>query len=265
MLYADGLLASPEREHVEMLLTDDKKLHNRLQVFRLTGPNLAMLMEDHVNAPIPEKLQNCLLETSPKRSNFSRIFSDLNQFFDLILKKLGSAEDWNLQPAIAALMVMIAGVGVGVGWLVRGDTASNVASIGQFIQLEGNRLIAQGSLQKTLETATSGTNSNMALSDNQQIEFGVRMTFRDEAGDFCREYEISHPSAEHYSGVACRAGGQWVVRFQAMTAQHTSGSGRIAPAGGGGRLAMDAAIGALVFGAPLTRDEEATVINGRWK
>lgn len=262
MLYADGLLVSPEREHVEMLLTEDKTLRSRLQVFRLTGPDLAMLMDDHVKAPVPDRLMNSLFEYAPERFSFARSFGSLNQFNDLVLKKLNSIKNWGFQPVLAVLLAIVAGVGL--GWQFRGDAGGKVASLGQLIELEENQLIARGSLQKTLENAASGTNSTVALSDSLQIAIGARMTFRNEAGDFCREYEITSPATEYYSGVACRADGKWVVRIQSMTAPHASGSDRIVPASGGGRLAMDAAVGALVFGAPLSHEEEAAIINDHW-
>jgi hypothetical protein len=53
--------------------------------------------------------------------------------------------------------------------------------------------------------------------------------------------------------------------MQAITPPANSGADRFVPATGGPSLAMDVAIGALVFGPPLNNEEEATVIRERWK
>jgi hypothetical protein len=53
--------------------------------------------------------------------------------------------------------------------------------------------------------------------------------------------------------------------MQAITPPANSGADRFVPATGGASLAMDVAIGALVFGPPLNNEEEATVIRERWK
>lgn len=262
MLYADGLLVSPEKEHVEMLLTEDKKLRSRLNVFRLTGPGLGMLMEDHINSPVPDSLMNCLAERAPKRFSFARAQESLTGILDLVMHKLGSAANWSLQPVLAAVLALIAGVGL--GWQFPGGADSNIAFLGQLVQLEEDLLVAQGNLQQILENSISGTNSTVTLSDSRQVAIGARMTFRNEAGDNCREYEITNPATEYYAGVACRIDGKWVVRIQSMTAPHATGSNRIVPASGGDRLAMDAIVNALVAGAPLAHEEEAALINNHW-
>jgi hypothetical protein len=52
--------------------------------------------------------------------------------------------------------------------------------------------------------------------------------------------------------------------MQAITPPANSGPDRFVPATGDAGVAMDAAIGALVFGSPLTGKEEATVIREGW-
>jgi hypothetical protein len=172
--------------------------------------------------------------------------------------------DWGLKPsmAMAALALM---VGLGIGMSFRGDRPTDVADWEDLIRLNGNQLVAQGELEQTLENAPSGETSNVALSDNRQIGMAVRMTFNNEAGDYCRQYEITVPGARNYTGVACHSGGEWVVKIQAMTAPSQSNTDRIVPANGGDRLAIDAAINALVVGAPLNGEEEAAVLNNGWK
>jgi hypothetical protein len=94
---------------------------------------------------------------------------------------------------------------------------------------------------------------------------GVTMTFQNETGDYCRQYEVAGQASWNYTGVACRSDGDWVVKFQAMTAPSQPAADGYVPASGGDRLAIDAAIGALVVGVPLTGEEEAAVLSNGWK
>jgi anti-sigma factor RsiW len=264
MFYADGLLASPEAEHVQKMLADDKDLLARLQVFKLTGRELGDLMEDHVNAPVPQRLLDCFAEPSPEPSILMHAYRGLRSVFASAFEGLRFSGDWGLKPsmAMAALALM---VGLGIGMSFRGDRPTDVAEWDDLIRANGNQLVAQGALEQTLENAPSGETSNVALADNRQIDMAVRMTFKNAAGDYCRQYEIAVPDARNYTGIACHSGGEWVVRIQAMTAPSQSDADRIVPASGSDRLAIDAAINALVFGAPLNGEEEAAALGNGWK
>ncbi len=262
MLYADGLLDPPDRDHVEELLADDEEMRARLNVFHLTGRQLAALLQHHVDAPVPKRLRDALMEEKPEWSGAGGA-RRLSRFPNFRLPKLCVTGIQALQPALAAGLAMIAGIGL--GWLLRGEAANNAVPLGDLVQMEGNRLFAVGALQRTLETVPSGRKSTLTLSGNREIDLGVKMTFRNETRDYCREYQITMPSTERYVGVACRVGRQWAVEIHAITAPSFSASDRTVPASGGDSLAMDAAVGALVFGDPLTGEEERTVIRDRWK
>jgi hypothetical protein len=90
------------------------------------------------------------------------------------------------------------------------------------------------------------------------------MTFRNEAGNPCRQYEIAGTSHERHVGVACRDDGRWLVLLQAITPPAPSGGGQIVPATGGANVAVDAAVGALMQGDPVTAEEEAALLRSGW-
>lgn len=262
MLYADGLVDVPEREHIEVMLAEDDELRSRLRVFTRTGQELGDLLKDHAYTPVPQRLRDCILETSPEPSGFASIARDVGQFFSFQREKLRFAGNWGLQSSVAAVVMMI--VGVGVGWLLRVDGTTNLTGWENLIRFERNRLVAQGWLEQTLEYAFSGEIPNVTLPDERQNGMSIKMTFRNEAGDYCRQYEMAVPTSRSYIGVACRKGGEWIINLQAMTAPSKSHTNRIVPTSGNNKLAMDAAISALVFGAPLTDEEETVVIHKRW-
>lgn len=262
MLYADGLLDTSDRGEVEKHLAEDRELRARLQVFRLTGRELADLLEDHVNAPAPNRLRDFVLEHQGGYSHDAGLYRHLYHLPKSWLKKLRVTEVWSFETASIAGVAIIAGFAL--GWAFRGDTPSNATALSDLIQIDRNRLFAREGLAQALEMTPSRQKVALALAENRKIDLEIRMTFRDEARHYCRQYEISMAAAERYIGIACRIGAQWSVEFQALTASQRSVSDGIIPAGGGNSLAMDAAVSALIDGEPLTREDEAAILKDGW-
>jgi putative transcriptional regulator len=169
----------------------------------------------------------------------------------------------HLIPALAASIAMI--VGIGFGWILRGETEGKGAFLDEVVGVERNRLIARGPLQSTLETSPSGRQTASISPDGKQFRLSVKMTFQNATGDYCREYGIASASPERYAGLACRSGGQWTIRIQALLPPARSASEQTIPAGGNADAAIDTAIGALIEGDPLAVADEAAVINRGWK
>ena len=178
------------------------------------------------------------------------------------MPKLRVREIGDLMPALAASVAMI--VGIGLGWLLRGETVGKVVFLDNLVQIEGNRLIAREPLQSTLENSPSGRQMAATSSEGKQFQLSVKMTFQNATGDYCREYRIASASPERYAGVACRSGGQWTVRIQALLPPARSASEQIIPAGGNADAAIDTAVGALIEGDPLAVTDEAALINRGW-
>ena len=169
----------------------------------------------------------------------------------------------DLIPALAASVAMI--LGIGIGWMLRGEAAGNGGFLDEVVQIEGNRLVARGPLQSTLETSPSGGQIAATSPEGKQFRLSVKMTFQNATGDYCREYRIASASPERYTGVACRSGGQWSVKIQALLPPARSASEQTIPAGGNADAAIDTATGALIEGDPLAVADEADLINRGWK
>lgn len=261
MLYADGLLGSHEAEHVEKVLAQDSDLRSRLQIFKLTGRELGDLMQDHVNSPMPQRLLDTLAKPSPEPFSLAAVYQRFVRFSADVVENLRS-RGWGLDPAMAVAAVALV-AGLGLGLLLRGHEATTVAGLEEFIRRDGKQLVAQGSLEQTLNNALSNGANIAPSSSNHGI--GVTMTFQNEAGDYCRQYQITERADWNYTGVACRSDGNWVVTFQALTAPSQPAADGYIPASGGDRLAIDAAIGALVYDRPLTGGEEAAALRSGWK
>jgi hypothetical protein len=265
MLFADGLLHGAERERVGRLAAEDPDLRARVNIFHATGQGLARLFDEHANTPVPARLQAFLAgqEAPGSASAFDRWRMTMAALSAAWMRIPRPAIAWNAPAALAASLALIAGIGL--GWLLHGDTGGGGTDLRDFVQAESNRLLARGALEKGLETSASGGDVTVASGGDDQAHIRVMMTFRDEAGDYCRQYEITTALHERHSGVACRTGGQWTVAMQALLPPSRPSPDRTVLAGGGSNAAMEAAVGAMIDGDPLGRDEETAIIHHGWK
>jgi hypothetical protein len=69
---------------------------------------------------------------------------------------------------------------------------------------------------------------------------------------------------ERYAGIACRRGGEWDVRIQALVPPAPP-AGQITPANGDANAAMDAVIGAWSSGDAIVGEDEAAIIGKGWR
>jgi anti-sigma factor RsiW len=117
MQFADGSLDQLEREQVRGLVANTPSLHARLQVFRATGRRLAVLFDEHVNAPIPWRLRNAVTELGSKpleASDSSRLAAASFSVAHLPARQLPSG--WNA--------TIVAGLAIIAGWHLPGFCAA---------------------------------------------------------------------------------------------------------------------------------------------
>jgi hypothetical protein len=262
MAYADGLLDPSQRAEIESLCAEDAKLRARLGIFRATGRNLGHLFQHHIDAPVPERLLDFiqaqelkLARGKTRRRSWFRSrrdeHADLWRFLDAAV----------IRTAAFASVSMV--VGVGFGWLLHGTTSDQTMALTGLVQVEKNRLIAGAPLQRSLDNLYSSTKAKLALAGSRDAELKIKMTFRNEARDYCRLYEITTSSPERYAGVACRTGDQWSIHIQAMVPPSDVSPGQFVPAGVND-TAMDAVVRSLIDEGPLSPTDEAAIIEG-WK
>lgn len=256
MAHADGLLDPSQRAEFDRLCAEDPELRASLEVFRATGRTLGQLFQHHVDAPVPERLLDFIRAQEQKLSKTRRRPWFWSQSDDHL-------NFWRSPDTSVLRMVAIASVamtvGVGSGWLLRGTTSDQTMALSRLVQMETGRLIAAAPLQHSLDNLYSGVQAKLALDGSQELELKVKMTFRNEARDYCRVYEIATSSPERYAGVACRTGDQWSVRIQAMLPPSDVSPGQFVPAGIN-NAAMDAVVRSLIDEGPLSPADEVAVI-----
>ena len=161
--------------------------------------------------------------------------------------------------ALAASLALL--IGFGFGWLV--PRAPEVRGLADLVRVDGNRLIAQGALRDALDVVPSGREI-VASVDGREIRLNVKMTFEEQSGHYCRQYGIV-ASPGHHSGIACRTGGDWIVRMQALLPPSASAAEHTVPADASADAAMNAVIGAWISGNPLVAGDEAAVMSKGWR
>lgn len=268
MFYADGTLDPAERARVEELLNNDPDARMRLEVFQATGRVLAELLRRHEETSVPKRLLDCVLpqETAPVTTSYER---HENRFAPLKLW-WGALRFPPLIQVGAGLAVAVALVaGTSAGWFTRGDRVqaapqSVSIQIGDLLRIDNNRMFAIASLRGALETLQSGGGVKLSEAPPINAEIRMQMTFRNEAREYCREYEVEGASPMYFGGIACRDdSGEWSVLVHAMISpSHPPRA--IVPAGGRS-TAMDAVAVSLMDGDPLAVSDEANVIAKSWK
>jgi hypothetical protein len=112
--------------------------------------------------------------------------------------------------------------------------------------------VIRPALGEALATVESGKEIRLAgISDR----FRVIATFRNNAEDLCREFEVDSADGSTVVSVACRSEGEWRVSFAVVAPGDAQG---YAPASSG--EALDAYLSAIEAGDPLSVEEEAEAL-----
>jgi anti-sigma factor RsiW len=264
MAYADGQLDPAEKSRVEDLLAHDPALRERLSIFTEAGKGLSLLFEDHLRAPLPARLKPFASPLKERWRIIPAAAESLRSAAMLArLQHLLKPENSAFRFAFASGIALIACVGLGVSLLRDTDTKGGTFS--KFVQISQDRLVARGLLRQLLETSPSGRPMQVSAEDSDKTRLKVKLTFKNQTNDYCREFVIRNEAREGYAGIACRKDGQWRIAMQAAMMPQPN-SGGIAPAGTSkAHQAVEAAVLAMINGNSLGKDEEAAALGAGWE
>lgn len=263
MAYADGETSPAEAEAVEAAAAADPAVAERLALFTRTR---ALAAEAFPLAPAPDALRASVEamvaapvrkhETtgSPAHGETSREQPAPETGRVVPFRRRHPSGARRLPPAIVAVAATLAGVAVAIGGFVAGagfgeggpdrsagpgGGGTGVAGLASLPLDEGLALSSGETLQVAEETVIRPVAS-----------------FRNGAGAFCREFEVDN--ARTVIGVACRRNGAWSVDFALSRAPLDAGA--YVPASG--LEALDAYLGTIDAGPPLSPEEEAKALDG---
>jgi hypothetical protein len=234
MAFADGELDEVTTRQVELAIEADEALAERVALFFETREALASTMKPLLDEPVPAALQASVQAMVDKAAGTK----PAEQVVVPLRQKPTPVNDnrrW-LMPVAASILAVVTGVG---GYSIGRQTGTDTTAPGNEIA-------------RLLDSAASGGDTALAANDEQ---LHIVSSFRDEAGDFCREYELKRPGGSMIS-IACREDGNWVTRL-AMSAPRSEG---YTPASA--QETIDAYLASINAGAPLTPDEEREALSG---
>ena len=252
--YADDRLDPATRARVEDHLASDPAARQLVADLREAHGLLADGLGPVEDEPVPDWLVEAVQRIPPPQSPASTVIP---------LRPRPAWSHWPLSPAMAALLAL--GMGLVAGWFGNahlGPSAPTTATV----TATGENL-----LQQALEQRISGDPLRVSLAD-VQLEVQPLLSFRDDQGRICREFERrAHRNGllDDQLGVACRDDtGQWVTEVlvsRSLLEPAGDDDGFYAPVAGDQATGPFEALSEQLMGStPLAPDEEAALIQQGW-
>jgi anti-sigma factor RsiW len=262
MAYADGELADAESRLVETYLSEHPDGNRRLDVFIQTRNELRTVFSQPLYEPVPDRLLHAVLHAPMSTSG--------------VKPRQTLAKSWNLSSFLETLWTplrpvpLAAAFGVALtlgsvaGWTWHSMTARSDGA-GQLVAVNGGRVIASGALQRSLETAQSG--STVALqAGGERLVMTPVATFERQGGGHCRQYELQPTVGQKTSGIGCRnSSGEWLLELQVVGGAVANASDRVVPAGRSSSPLLEGFVDRTIKGDVLGRADELDLIKQKWR
>lgn len=243
MAYADGELPEVRASALDVALTNDIGLSDRLALF-IDSRSVAKEAWDPVlQDPLPDHLIQQVRALAAADPQPQTATDDTVVAFPQNAAPEMQTPIWKL-PLAASLALA---VGLGAGLMISPETGGGLGSI-EIAALTDAQVIA------ALDTVPSGEDTVLA----NGARIAPIATFFDGAQTLCREFEFDRVDGMTIVSVACQRGGQWDVQM-AVAATAATDTG-YAPASSLDTL--DAYLSANNAGSPLDLDAEAAALSG---
>lgn len=241
MAFADGELDTEASARIEAAMQTDNALAERVAVFMESRAQAAAALKPLIEEPVPDALMRSIRRmVDDADGRTSTLHVPVGDSDNVVpLRSPGKQATWRwAMPLAASLAIAVAGVG---GYLAgRGGAPSS-----------GDTTMAwlgDPAVSKALDTMPSGGNVQTGSGKMKLVS-----SFRDQAGTFCREFELADTST--IVSIACRSDGRWNLRL--AVAAPTAGS-QYVPAGAA--ETVDAYLSTIEAGAPLSATDEAEAL-----
>lgn len=245
MRFADGELDAEEMAVIEKAMETDDDLVGRVAMFIETKVQAQAALKPLLDEPVPEKLKAAVEGMiAAKRTEDAKAAAKPATVVPFEARKAAArpaARQWTL-PLAASIAAVIGGL---AGYWAAGDGAPAPGGL----WVAG---IIRPALGEALATIESGKEIRLpGISDR----FRAIATFRNDAQELCREFEIDSQDHSTVMSVACRAGDEWRVSFAVVA---PGDAGGYAPASSA--EALDAYLSAIEAGEPLLAEDEAEAL-----
>lgn len=250
MAFADGELDAETSSAVEEALNDDADLQARVAVFLETGHLAKAAVRAAFDGQVPHKLRDDvqgLIEASRDQVDTSDASGAGETIVPFRRKRPdpkteapvgGILSNWAL-PLAACIALTIGAIG-GYGFsriLPTQEAGLEIA------------ILNHDGLGAALEQVQSGSESQLSGSEGR---FRAIASFKDDAGAFCREFEVDQTDGTTLVAVACKRTKDWNVQFAVVAKSSDTG---YAPASS--LEALDAYLASIGAGEPMSTESEA--------
>jgi hypothetical protein len=259
MALVDGQLAPTDVPALVEALSRHPPLVEELQAYlALSRSRMSAVFADKGEEAVPSWLRDAVLQAAPTRSDAmgdavptraGRAFvASWRAFGAGLLRRLQTGyrvPAWSLAagPALAAVVAFAVGVAAFTPALTPSHTAGR------------SIVLAEADLGPVLERAESGKDASIAT-------LRPVLSFASKSDGWCRQLEVRNAARQVSHALACRGdAGRWTV----VASTPPSSGGGFAPAGAGGRKAIDDVATSMMRASPLSREEEAATIGRRWR
>ena len=202
LAYVDGELPPDEAAEVAAALERDPAAAAMARQFREASRLLAEAYDQPMREPVPQRLLDTIAETRQESQATILPWAPRRQRPQTVRRHA-----LPLAASIALAVGLAGGFGMGNLWQPGSEPApATVAG-----------LTASASFQQALETTASGVPVTWAPTDTVVAEVMPLLTFSEDDGRYCREYQTTLVGADATDvafGIACRdAGGAWRSRL----------------------------------------------------
>lgn len=253
LAFADGRLAAEDAHRVGQYLDTDADACELVGRLRRSGQIAAAAFDDVLNEPVPDRLiatvlgapANVVSLARPRRSRLP-------------------AASWS--GALAASLLLSIGAAGGYFAGISSHPDDGRATSGLDVLSVGSRLA------EVLETQPSHRPSTIPVAGGGMVEAVVVATYKDGAGRYCREIELTPedpPGADVAltMALACRpADGGWRLEgaFRVASASG-AGAGAYNPAGASATSPLDSLLRMNGAVGAMSPADEATLIRSGWR
>lgn len=257
MAYADGVLDGAEKRAVEDAVRQDRAVAARVESFRETARRLAMLGRAQDDS-VPDALVAHLREMGARSQQAEAADQPAPEVVDLSARRRGigdgpadrqrlarSAPIWQLP--LAASIFLALGLWGGMNISADPEAEPDAAQL---------TALDSPALHQVLKLARSG--ERLPLDGGGEVS--VISSFNNAAGQFCREFELGWPQRPTVVSVSCHSPETdpdgWAMQLAVLAAANDDQG--YAPASSLDTL--DAYLGAIGAGAPLSPEDEAIAL-----
>ncbi len=267
MAFADGELDRETQEAVERAMETDDDVVSRVALFIETRARAKEGMAPFLDEPVPDALLARVTEmvestaAEPERQDKHETPVEPEQSEDeaeatvVPFARRSKPERPSTRPAaitagpwalpLAACLALV--IGATGGLLVGGSDSGGGTSPLQIAGFDQPGLIA------ALNSVRSGDETTLGEGSDR---FRAIASYRDEAGTFCREFEIDLETQSTTVAVACRPQETWNVQFTVVAGQNTDG---YAPASS--MESLEAYLNAVGAGEALSAEDEGKLLD----